>query len=104
MTAHLLSIAHIGALGRLVRYYVGKKMIQAVDMALLRIPLLNKIYSTLKQVNEAFTSTNKSSFNQVVLVQFPHPGHHSVGFLTGADHKEVQAKAGKKMLSVFIPT
>ena len=103
-TALLLAIALIGALGRLARYYVGKKMIQAVDMALLRIPLLNKIYGTLKQVNEAFTSSNKSSFSQVVLVQFPHPGQHSVGFLTGADHKEVQAKAGKKILSVFVPT
>src|SRR5690348_9735426 len=39
LTALLLSVALIGALGRLARYYVGKKMIQAVDMTLLRIPL-----------------------------------------------------------------
>src|SRR6185436_2974508 len=49
-----LAIILIGTLGRLTRYYVGKKMIQLLDMALLRIPLLNKVYSTLKQVNEAF--------------------------------------------------
>lgn len=104
LIALVLAIALVGALGRMARYYVGRKMIEAVDMALLRIPLLNKIYGTLKQVNEAFTSTNKSSFTHVVLVQFPHPGHHAVGFLTGVDHKEVQAKAGKKMLSVFVPT
>src|SRR5436309_533777 len=74
LTALVLTLILIGALGRLARYYVGKKMIQLVDRALLRIPLLNKIYGTLKQVNEAFTSTNKSSFKQVALVQFPHPG------------------------------
>src|SRR5207249_8732174 len=67
-TALVLAILLIGLLGRLARYYVGKKMIQIVDTALLRIPLLNKIYGTLKQVNEAFTSSNKSSFKQVVLV------------------------------------
>jgi uncharacterized membrane protein len=94
----------IGALGRLTRYYIGRKLIQALDRVLLRIPLLNKIYSTVKQVNEAFTSTNKSSFKQVVLVQFPHPGAYSVGFLTGAAHKELQHKNGEKMLSVFVPT
>jgi len=102
--ALVLAILLIALLGRLARYYVGRKMIQIVDTALLRIPLLNKIYGTLKQVNEAFTSSNKSSFKQVVLVPFPHPGQHALGFLTGADHQEVQEKAGKKMLSVFVPT
>ena len=78
-------------------------MIRLLDSALLRIPLLNKIYGTLKQVNEAFSSSN-SSFKQVVLVPFPQPGHHAVGFLTGGGHQEVQAKTGKKLLSVFVPT
>ena len=104
VAALLLAVFLIGAFGRFARYYVGKKMIQLLDTALLRIPLFNKIYGTLKQVNEAFTSSNKTSFKQVVLVQFPHPGHYAVGFLTGADHKEAQIKAGKKMLSVFVPT
>ena len=104
VTALVLAILLVGALGRLARYYVGKQMIRLLDTALLRIPLLNKIYSTLKQVNEAFTSGNKSSFSQVVLVQFPQAGHYSVGFLTGADHKEVQEKTGEKVLSVFVPT
>jgi len=65
---------------------------------------LNKIYGTFKQVNEAFTSSNKSSFKQVVLVQFPQPGQYSVGFLTGADHPEVQEKTGENLVSVFVPT
>jgi uncharacterized membrane protein len=103
LTALALALMMIGVLGRLTRYYVGKKIVQLLDMALLRIPLLNKVYSTLKQVNEAFTSSN-SSFKQVVLVPFPHPGQYSVGFLTGADHKEVAAKTGEKVLSVFVPT
>src|SRR2546422_2893736 len=102
--ALLLTLLLIGLTGRLARNYAGRKLIQIVDTALLRIPLLNKIYGTLKQVNEAFTSSNKSSFKQVVLVPFPHPGQHALGFLTGADHQEVQEKAGKKMLSVFVPT
>ncbi len=102
-TAFLLGLLLIGMVGRLTRYYVGKKLIEMMDMTLLRIPLLNKIYGTLKQVNDAFTSSN-SSFKQVVLVPFPHPGQHAVGFLTGASHQEVQAKTGHKVLSVFVPT
>jgi uncharacterized membrane protein len=63
------------------------------------IPLLNKVYGTVKQVNESF-SNNKSAFQQVVLVPFPHPGSRSVGFVTG----EQQNPGGEKLISVFVPT
>ena len=104
LCALLLAVLLIGLVGGLARYYFGKKLIQLVDFALLRVPLLNKIYSTIKQVNEAFSPSNKSSFKQVVLVEFPRPGSYSVGFLTGEDHKEVQQKTREHVLSVFVPT
>src|SRR5258707_8274521 len=47
ITAFVWAIVLVALVGRLARYYAGKKLIQAVDMALLRIPLLNKIYGTL---------------------------------------------------------
>ena len=104
LAALTLAIALVVVVGRLTRVYVGKKMIQLVDLALLRIPLLNKIYGTLKQANEAFTSSNKSSFKQVVLIQYPRPGTWSLGFLTGEKHPEVQTKIHEKVVSVFVPT
>ncbi len=104
LLALALAVVLIGIIGRLARYYVGRKLIQLVDRALLHIPLLNKIYGTLKQVNEAFVSSNKSSFKQVVLVQFPRAGQYSVGFLTGAANREFQSKTAAGMVSVFVPT
>ena len=104
LCALLLAVLLIGLVGGLARYYFGKKLIELVDLALLRVPLLNKIYSAIKQVNEAFSPSNKSSFKQVVLVEFPRPGSYSVGFLTGEDHKEVQQKTKEHVLSVFVPT
>jgi len=73
-------------------------------MALLRIPLLNKIYGTIKQVNEAISPNKKSSFRQVVLVEFPRAGQHSVGFVTGEPGPELRPRIGEKVVSVFIPT
>jgi uncharacterized membrane protein len=104
LCALLLAVLLIGLVGGLARYYFGKKLIGLVDLALLRVPLLNKIYSAIKQVNAAFSPSNKSSFKQVVLVEFPRPGSYSVGFLTGEDHKEVQQKTREHVLSVFVPT
>jgi len=102
LAALLLALLLISLVGRLTRYYVGKKMIQLLDRTLLRVPLLNKIYVTIKQVNEAFTS-NKSSFKQVVMVEFPHQGHQAVGFVTGEQNESFH-QGGGRTISVFIPT
>jgi uncharacterized membrane protein len=86
-------------IGRYGRNYLGRKTIQWLDQAIMRVPLMNKIYGTVKQVNESFSS-NKSSFKQVVLVTFPHGRSKSVGFVTG---EQVDC-GGEKLVSVFIPT
>ena len=103
LVALLLAIFLIGIVGLLARNYFGRKMIEWVDSALLRIPLLNKIYSATKQVNDAFSTANKSAFRTVVLVEFPHPGVYSIGFITSDQQEEVQAKTGIKVVCVFVP-
>src|SRR5690242_10236927 len=45
-----LAVVLIGLVGQLTRYYLGKKVIEFVDQVLLRVPLINKIYVTIKQV------------------------------------------------------
>jgi uncharacterized membrane protein len=102
--ALVVAILLIGLVGRLGRYYFGKKLIQGMDLILMRVPLLNRIYTGLKQIHEAFTSSKASSFKQVVLVEFPRPGLHSIGFITGAQNAEAQAKTQKPLLCVFVPT
>ena len=94
-------VALIGLLGR---YYVGKRIIAAVDSLMLRVPLLNKIYGTIKQVNEAFSSDRRSSFKTVVLVEFPREGLYSLGFVTSEQSHEIQARTREKVVSVFVPT
>jgi uncharacterized membrane protein len=81
------------------RNYLGRKTIEWIDTGIMRVPLMNKIYGTIKQVNESFSS-NKSSFKQVVLVTFPHGRSRAVGFVTG----EQRGLGGEKLISVFIPT
>jgi len=101
--ALLLAVFLIGIVGLLARNYFGRKIIEWVDSALMRIPLLNKIYSATKQVNEAFSSSNKSAFRTVALVEFPHPGTYSIGFITSEQQQEVQDKTGLKVVCVFVP-
>lgn len=101
--ALLLGIALISAAGVLARYYVGKKLIAWSDQVLMRVPLLNKFYGAVKQVNAAFAG-NKNSFKTVVLVEFPRAGTYSVGFITSEQQAEVQQKTKEKVVCVFVPT
>ena len=104
MVAIVLAVFLIGLVGLIARYYFGKRMIEWVDSALLRIPLLNKIYSATKQVNDAFSASNKNAFRTVVMVEFPRAGSYSMGFLTSEQQEGFGPKTGEKLVGVFVPT
>lgn len=99
-----LAVFLIGVVGLLARNYFGKRVIEWTDSTLLRIPLLNKIYSATKQVNDAFSSGNKTAFRTVVLIEYPRAGVYSVGFVTSEPNEEMQAKTKEKVVCVFVPT
>ena len=103
LLALVLAVTLISTVGVLARYYIGKRIIEWLDLAMMNVPLLNKFYGAIKQVNEAF-SGSKSSFKTVVLVEFPREGMYSVGFLTSEQRAEVQQKTKEKVVAVFIPT
>ncbi|MBM3877860.1 MAG: DUF502 domain-containing protein [Verrucomicrobia bacterium] len=104
LCALALAIGLITLVGRFARHYLGRKLIRLADDLLLRVPLLNKIYGALKQINEAFTSSKNTAFQQVVLIEFPRAGLYSIGFITGDQHGEVQHKTREEVVSVFVPT
>ena len=102
--ALLLAVVIVSAIGVLTRYYMGKRMIALADNLMLRVPVLNKIYGTIKQLDQAFSSSQKSSFKTVVLVEYPRDGIYSVGFITSEQPDEIETKTGRKCVRIFIPT
>ncbi|HTQ50733.1 MAG TPA: DUF502 domain-containing protein [Candidatus Acidoferrales bacterium] len=104
LLALLLAVALVTVIGVLTRYYFGKRLIAWADHLMLRVPVLNKIYGTIKQIDEAFTSGKKSSFKTVVLVEYPREGIYSIGFITSEQADVVEKKTGRKCVCVFIPT
>lgn len=103
LAAFVLAILLICAVGLAARNYFGKKMIEWADRVLMNVPFLNKIYGATKQVNEALVTGNKNSFKTVVLIEFPHSGTYSLGFLTSED-AEIRLRPEEKLVCVFVPT
>ena len=102
--ALILAAGMVAAIGAVARLYFGRQIIQMLDQLMLKVPLLNKIYGAIKQVNDAFVTNKDSSFKQVVMVEFPRDGVYSIGFITNENNAEAQARMKEKVVSVFIPT
>jgi uncharacterized membrane protein len=98
-----LTLVSVGLVGRLARYYAAKRLIRLLDLGLMRVPLLNRIYRALKQINEAFMSDKTSTFKRVVLVEFPRAACYSIGFVTSTQNGEMRTKDHIPLLSVFVP-
>ncbi len=88
------------------RFAIGKRAIVAAERWMLKIPMLNVVYSTIRHIIDAFTTRKKGMFREVVLFEYPRKGIYSIGFLTNDNEEnwELSEKTGTHLLSVFLPT
>ncbi len=92
-------------LGFVATNILGKRLFVLWDRVMHRVPLINKIYATLRQIAELLLGPSRSgTFGRVALVEFPSPGSWGVGFVTSADAGEASERIGKPLRSVFIPS
>jgi uncharacterized membrane protein len=100
----ILVVILILIVGILTRNIAGKKVLQFWDNLVDRIPLARILYSSVKQLLQAFFLQNSGSFQRVALIEYPRRGIYVLGFITGESRGEVQVKTNKKMINVFVPT
>jgi uncharacterized membrane protein len=69
-----------------------------------RVPFVNSVYKTVKQVVETFSSNRDDVFQTTVLFEYPRKGMYTIGFMTSTSKGEVQEKTQGNMVNVFLPT
>jgi len=94
----LVSFLYI--LGTLATNMIGRRVIHSMERLITRVPIIDSVYSTAKQIVELFRGTPGAPQRSTVLVPFPHPGTRAMGFKTG----EVTMPDGTRMATVFVPT
>lgn len=93
--------------GELARNAIGRRLIKLIQEILMKLPILNTIYSTTSQIGEAFFSSQGGMFRKVVMFEYPYPGCWAVGFVTNEnlDKLELDKKTGTEdLISIFMPT
>lgn len=91
-------------LGYLSNYVLGKVLFRFMERIIDRVPFLNTVYNTVKQIVDTFSKQKKSVFQKTVLIEYPRKGIWAVGFLTGDTQGETQARTSKELLNIFVPT
>lgn len=85
---------------------VGRKIIESFEHLILKIPVLKGIYTSVKQLVDAFSPESKlSSFKKFVIVEYPRPNVYAYGFLTKECVMRNARDGGETNLkAVYIPT
>jgi len=90
--------------GLLVGNIFGKQLLSWLDEVVMRIPLVKGIYGATKQLMNAIQSGQGGSFKEVVLVEWPHPGSYTMGFVAHRNCGWTSAPETAGCIAVYIPT
>lgn len=99
----LTAVIVIGT-GLLTRNVLGQRMLVFWDGLLQRIPFVNSIYKSVKQVSDTLLSSEGNSFRKVLLVRYPHPQAWSLAFQTSVASEVIASHLDGEYVGVFITT
>ncbi|OIR08701.1 hypothetical protein GALL_90850 [mine drainage metagenome] len=100
----ILTVVVVLATGLLVRNVFGQRLLTYWDGLLRRIPFVNAIYNSVKQVSDTLLSETGSAFGKVLLVRYPHPQSWSLAFQTSVPGEVTRVLTGDEYVGVFVPT
>ncbi|MDE0768571.1 MAG: DUF502 domain-containing protein [Opitutaceae bacterium] len=103
-TATIIVIFLVTVLGFLSRYFFAKYLWGLGERLLHNLPVINTVYTSVKQIVETFSSQNRAVFEKVVLIQFPRKGSYAIGFLTGNSKGEIRKRTNLPLRNIFVPT
>jgi uncharacterized membrane protein len=87
-------------LGVIATNVMGRKLVSWGDRLFTAIPVVKNIYTSSKQLTDAFSASRKGSFRQAVFVEFPQEGSYVLGFVTN----ELTNLERQSKVTVFVPT
>jgi uncharacterized membrane protein len=100
----ILTIAIVFGTGVFARNFFGAQLVEVWHDVLARIPVVNSIYSSVKQISDTLFSSSGQAFRKALLVQWPHQGAWTIAFLTGTPGGNVEKYIPADCVSVYVPT
>ena len=103
-TGVVLTLLIILVTGLLAANFIGQRLVGWWEKLLARIPVVNSIYNSVKQVSDTLFSSSGNAFRKALLVQYPRAGSWTIAFLTGTPGGDVANHLTGDYVSVYVPT
>lgn len=87
-------------IGLFVSNVVGKRLFRLLEVVMERVPLINTIYTSSRQIMQTLTLPGKGNFKKVVLIEYPKKDSWTLAFVTGYS----KSKKGEQYVHIFVPT
>ncbi|NBV17043.1 DUF502 domain-containing protein [Janthinobacterium sp.] len=100
----ILTIVIVFLTGLLTNNLVGNYVVKLWENLLQRIPIVNSLYSSVKQVSDTLFSSSGNAFRKAVLVPYPHQNSWTIAFLTGVPGGDAANHLVGDYVSVYVPT
>ncbi len=100
----ILTLLIIFVTGLLTKNFIGNYVIEGWESLLNRIPIVNSIYSSVKQVSDTLFSSDGNAFRTAVMVEYPRKGMWTIAFVTGVPSQDVQKHLQGEYVSIYVPT
>ena len=100
----ILALLVLVVTGMLAANLLGRRLVKLYESLLERIPVVRTVYGAVKSFAEIVLSDSTSSFNKVLLIEYPREGLYSLAFQTSENPGEIRAVTGEPIVAVFLPT
>jgi uncharacterized membrane protein len=100
----VLTLLMILLTGLLAANFIGQKLVVWWEKLLARIPVVNSVYNSVKQVSDTLFSPNGNAFRKALLVRYPHQDSLTIAFMTGQPGGDVVNHLDGDYVSVYVPT
>ena len=100
----ILTLVIVFVTGVFATNFLGARLVALWNGILHRIPVVNSIYSSVKQISDTLFSSSGQAFRKALLVQWPREGMWTIAFLTGAPGGDVVNYLRGDFVSVYVPT
>lgn len=102
VVAGLAIVGVVVVLGAIAQWSVGQRLFGTFGRAVNLIPLVDTIYSSVRQVASALVDAD-TRYDRVVLVEYPREGIYCVGLVTSSGPEPIEAVTGKPTATVYLP-
>ena len=100
----VLTLGIVFVTGLLAANFIGQRLVSWWEGLLARIPVVNSIYNSVKQVSDTLFSSSGNAFRKALLIEYPRQGTWTIAFLTGQPGGDVANHLRGDFVSVYVPT